>query len=71
MNLTITATYSDGVLVPQGVLDLPENALVQIEITSVEQKKSKRKSLFGAFPELAVLVNVADDVKQIWNDRRL
>lgn len=68
MNLTIEATYLNGVLVPISNLDLPENITYQVQIVSAVEEKTKRKSLFGAFPELAALTDALDDTKQIWND---
>ena len=74
MNLTIEAAYTDGVLVPQSNLDLPEDMVYQVQIVSVIKKQPKPTSLFGAFPELAMLADVIDDVKQTWRasiDRQL
>lgn len=61
MGLTIQASYSGGVLIPQDNLNLPENTLVQVEITSVAADALKRKTLFGAVPELAALSNAMVD----------
>ena len=52
----IEAIYHKGVLKPKVKLDLPEDALVQVQVTPVHTEPSVTPSLFGAFPELATLI---------------
>ncbi len=52
MKITTAAVYTNGVLRPQAPLDLPDNSLVQIEITPLQQEPESASTLFGAFPEL-------------------
>lgn len=68
MTVTIEAMYIDGVLIPQGTLDLPENMTYQVQIVSVVKEKPAAKTLFGAFPELTAIADGVDDVKQLWRD---
>jgi predicted DNA-binding antitoxin AbrB/MazE fold protein len=49
------AVYRKGVLKPKEKLDLPEDSLVQVQVTPITSKNPSPKSLFGAFPELATL----------------
>jgi len=53
--ITVQATYQDGVLKPQAKLDLPENAVVEVQITPLRLAHDAPGSLFGAFPELGAL----------------
>jgi len=53
--ITMQATYQDGVLKPRAKLDLPENAVVEVQITPLRSAHDAPGSLFGAFPELAAL----------------
>jgi len=65
--ITIQATYSNGVLKPRGKLDLPDNTTVQVQITPLVTADATTDSLFGAFPELAMLSD--DDVawaRRLW-----
>ncbi len=52
--MTIKAIYSNGVLKPLKPLPLKENETVEIEVTTIPQVSLTTKSLFGAFPALAV-----------------
>ena len=64
--LIVKAVYRQGALQPERKLDLPENTLVQVQITPLSEQAAQG-SLFGAFPELC---QVADDdfvwVKNLW-----
>ncbi len=51
--INIQAVYHKGVLKPQKKLDLPENTLVQLQVTPLSETNALPGSLFGAFPELA------------------
>ena len=66
--ITVQAVYEKGVLKPKKKLNLPEHSVVEIRVKTAKQKRLTEKSLFGAFPELAV-VTEADirDVKKQWN----
>jgi len=56
MSTIITqAVYHKGVLKPKEKLDLPEDSLVQVQVTPITSKNPSSKSLFGTFPELATL----------------
>ncbi len=65
--ITIQAVYHKGVLKPQKKLDLPEDSVVQLQVTPLPAAKKRSESLFGAFPELAA---VSDEdlswVKRQW-----
>jgi len=63
--ITIHAIYRDGVLQPQGKLDLPENTPVQVQVTALSASRAVAGSLFGRFPELATL----DDDAFAWAKR--
>ena len=66
--ITVQAVYEKGVLKPKTKLNLPEHSVVEVRVSTAKQKRPARKSLFGAFPELAVITD-ADirDVKKQWN----
>ena len=51
--IKVQAIYRRGVLEPEKNLDLPEDTLVQLQVTPLSEGKSAPGSLFGAFPELA------------------
>ncbi|MDW8327995.1 MAG: hypothetical protein RMK99_15650, partial [Anaerolineales bacterium] len=58
----------NGVLQLPHKLDLPENTVVQVEITPLPSP-TKLKSLYGAFPELAAIIDAdLDEAKQIWQE---
>ena len=65
--ITVQAVYEEGVLKPKKKLNLPEHSIVEIRVKTSGQKHSS-KSLFGAFPELAVITD-ADlrSAKKQWN----
>jgi len=65
--ITVQALYHEGVLKPKQKIDLPEETLVQVQVTPVDAIGSLSGSLFGAFPELAKITH--DDilwVKRLW-----
>jgi len=65
--ITVQAVYRNGVLRPQTKLDLPDNTIVQVQITPPPATGPSSDSLFGAFPELAALTG--DDfawAKRLW-----
>jgi len=66
--ITVQAVYEKGVLRPRKKLNLPEHSVVEVRVRTAKQKRLVRKSLFGAFPELAAITD-ADirDVKKQWN----
>ena len=65
--MTIKAIYSNGVLKPLKPLPLNENETVEIEVTTIPQMRSTMKSLFGAFPALAVFSQEDFDwAKRMW-----
>ncbi len=47
--------YRNGALELEEKLDLPENTPVQVPVTTMPTENPKEGSLFGAFPELAVI----------------
>ncbi len=53
--LTVQAIYRNGALELPDKLDLPENAVVQVQIIPLKAGSLPMASLFGAFPELARL----------------
>lgn len=55
--LTFQATYQNGVLRPRIKLNLPDNSVVQVQVTSAAPADTVNASLFGAFPELAALTD--------------
>ena len=64
---TIQAVYQGGVLYPKIKLDLPDNTPVQVQVTPLPAGKAATNSLFGRFPELAMLGD--DDwawAKRLW-----
>lgn len=66
--ITVQAVYEKGVLKPRKKLNLPEHSVVDLEVKTSQPKRLARKSLFGAFPELAIITD--DDVRQVkkqWN----
>ena len=56
-SIVVQARYRNGVLQPQVKLDLPEDALVQVQVTPVPAVRTSGGSLFGVFPELAGLTS--------------
>lgn len=42
---TVNAIYQNGVLHPQGSLDLPENAEVELDVKIIENKNSPREQI--------------------------
>lgn len=52
--MTLKAIYSNGVFVPLKPLALDEDQTVEIEVMIIPQTNPKIKSLYGAFPALAV-----------------
>ncbi len=67
MTITALAVYRNGTLELEEKLDLPDNTPVQVQVTTMRTEKPKEGSLFGAFPELAVLTD--DDFawgKRLW-----
>lgn len=66
--ITQRAIYRRGILRLDTPIDLPENTTVQVEITLVSPDPTATgSSLYGAFPELAVLTS--DDfawAKRLW-----
>jgi len=65
--ITVQALYQDGVLKPKQKIDLPEETLVQVQVTPVEVVGTLSGSLFGAFPELAKITdNDILWVKRLW-----
>ena len=55
--LTFQAIYQNGVLRPRVKLNLPDNAVVQVQVTPALPADADSRSLFGAFPELAALTD--------------
>jgi len=55
--ITKRATYRKGSLKLEVPIDLPDGTPVQVEITLLESNLPASASLFGAFPELAVLTD--------------
>ena len=53
--IIVQAVYKKGVLKPRERLELPDNTVVQVEITPLTEVPKQGASLFGAFPELAVI----------------
>jgi predicted DNA-binding antitoxin AbrB/MazE fold protein len=53
--ITISAVYRKGRFKPKDKLSLPENTLVELQVTPLLLEEPSLKTLFGAFPELAVL----------------
>lgn len=65
--ITVQAVYRDGVLQPGSKLDLPDNTPVQVQVTPLPVASTATRSLFGAFPELAVLTaNEFAWAKRLW-----
>ena len=65
--IIIPAVYRNGVLQPQTKLDLPENTVVQVQVTPFLPASAPSGSLFGAFPELAALTDDAFAwAKRLW-----
>ena len=66
--ITVQAVYEKGVLKPKTKLNLPEHTVVEVRVSTAKQKRLARRTLVGAFPELAVITD-ADirDVKKQWN----
>jgi predicted DNA-binding antitoxin AbrB/MazE fold protein len=67
-SITVQAVYEKGVLRPRKKLNLPEHSVVEIRVRTAKPKRPSKKSLFGAYPELAMITD-ADirDVKKQWN----
>lgn len=64
---TVQAVYQKGMLKPKVRLNLPEGALVQVQVTSATAEGTPADSLFGAFPELATLTeNDFEWAKRLW-----
>jgi predicted DNA-binding antitoxin AbrB/MazE fold protein len=64
---TIQAVYQGGVLQPKTKLNLPDNTPVQVQVTPLPLDNAATNSLFGLFPELAMLGD--DDfawAKRLW-----
>jgi hypothetical protein len=53
--ITISAVYRKGRCEPKDKLSLPENTPVELQVTPMLLEEPSLKTLFGAFPELAVL----------------
>jgi predicted DNA-binding antitoxin AbrB/MazE fold protein len=65
--ITVEAIYKDGILKPKTKLDLPDNTLVEVSVTPIPKPASRRRSLFGAFPELALLTEDEFEwAKRLW-----
>jgi predicted DNA-binding antitoxin AbrB/MazE fold protein len=65
--ITTQAIYQDGVFRLQNKLDLPEGTSVQLEVIPLSDEGFPAKSLFGAFPELAILTeDDLEDAKREW-----
>ena len=67
--ITVHALYQDGVLKPKQKIDLPEETLVQVQVTPVEMGTIPSGPLFGAFPELAKITQ--EDIswaKRLWEN---
>lgn len=67
MPITIQAIYRKGTLQPKGKLNLPDETLVELQVTPLATEKTPATSLFGAFPELATFTT--DDfawAKRTW-----
>lgn len=66
--ITVQATYRNGVLLPDHLLDLPNNASLQLQVTVLPIAEKSARSLFGAFPELAGLTDDDFDwAKRLWS----
>jgi len=64
---TVQAVYHKGALRPKKKLDLPENTLVQVQVTPLEAVPVSAGSLFGAFPELKAITDEdISRVKRLW-----
>ena len=70
--ISFQAIYRKGILKPKIKLNLPDNTLLQVQVTPValpaEQPVIQRGSLFGTFPELAAFTR--KDIgwaKRIWD----
>ena len=59
--ITVDAIVTNGMLKPMTELNLPEGTRVRAELQPQSEIESHAASLFGAFPELAVLAD--DDFK--------
>jgi len=55
--VTVQAVYRSGVLQPTTRLDLPEEALVEVQVTPMKAAPVSVGSLFGAFPELKAIID--------------
>jgi hypothetical protein len=65
--ITISAIYRKGRFEPKDKLSLPENTPVELQVTPMLSEEPPLKTLFGAFPELAVLSE--EDIawaEQLW-----
>ena len=64
--ITVQAVYHKGALRPKKKLDLPEDALVEVQVTPLEPSTvGAKESLFGAFPELKEITD--DDMVGLWS----
>lgn len=59
---TVQAVYQKGVLKPKAKLNLPEDSVVELQVKMSVSRRNKKTSLFGAFPELAVITD--EDIHQ-------
>jgi len=66
--ITVQAVYHKGTLRLKKKLDLPEDALVQVDVTPLESAPvaGVGDSLFGAFPELKAITE--DWEQEEWRD---
>jgi predicted DNA-binding antitoxin AbrB/MazE fold protein len=65
--ITVQAVYRKGALRPKKKLDLPENTLVQVQVTPLKAAPVPAGSLFGAFPELkAITEEDISWIKRLW-----
>ncbi len=64
---TVQAVYTKGVLKPKTRLNLPENSMVEVQVKAAKGRNGGRSTLFGAFPELAVITDEdIQDAKKQW-----
>jgi len=54
-SINFQAIYRKGVLKPKIKLNLPEDSLVEVQVTPVQAQSAAAVTLFGAFPKLAGL----------------
>jgi hypothetical protein len=70
--ISFQAIYRKGILKPKIKLNLPDNTLLQVQVTPValpaEQPGNQRGSLFGTFPELGAFTSKdLGWAKRIWD----